>query len=167
MLRQLSGRFQAKPPAENNQLIRSFNLTKGYQQQKSGVVVHDPNCFLFLLILCFFCSHPTPPPPPHPAPRPLGPAAGARAGPGPWNIPDIAGLLGVSWGLYMDRLPPSNQPVRAHTEPEPSHEPSEGPCKVWVLFSSLMLSSSLNLSSPRPHTLRGPPDGSWEGSGSV
>ena len=49
--------------------------------------------------------------------------------------------------LFMGRLPPSNQPVRAHTEPEPSHEPSEGPCKVWVLFSSLMLSSSLFLSS--------------------
>ncbi len=83
MFRQLSGRFQAKPPTENNQLIGSFNLTKGYQLQKSGVAVHDPNCFLFLMILCFFYSHPTPPPP-------HGPAAGARAGPSPWNIPRLA-----------------------------------------------------------------------------
>ena len=40
----------------------------------------------------------------------------------------------------LERSPPS-------LEPEPSHEPSEGPCKVWVLFSSLMQSSSLFLSS--------------------
>ena len=43
----------------------------------------------------------------------------------------VGGQLGVSWGLYMGRLPPSNQPVRAQIEPEPSHEPSGGPRKVW------------------------------------
>ena len=42
-------------------------------------------------------------------------------------------MLGISWGLYMGSLPPSNQPVRAQIEPEPSHEPSGGPRKVWGL----------------------------------
>ena len=59
-------------------------------------------------------------------------------------------IFGVFWGLlgvYMGSLPPSNQPVRPHIEPEPSHEPSGGPRKAWGMSSSLGLSSSLFLSS--------------------
>ena len=45
----------------------------------------------------------------------------------------ISGLTAHAADLYMGSLPPSNQPVRAQIEPEPSHEPSGGPRKVWGL----------------------------------
>ncbi len=46
-----------------------------------------------------------------------------------WGL--LGGCWRVSWGLYMGSLPPSDQPVRAQIEPEPSHEPSGDPRKVW------------------------------------
>ena len=107
MFRQLSGRFQAQLPAENNQLIGNFNLKQYVKiQNKTGVVVHDQNSLLLLLILSLFCS----PPHPHPAPPPTvpqlspncPPAGVARqqviAGQKPyWGL--IGGLLGGCWGL--------------------------------------------------------------------